>query len=100
MHKQLARALKQHFKSSLIGSKTAEDSSSFAADVRARIPEDLITQELKVAGLTNLVLSGPEAERFEQNLDLLRSHPELEYATDKAKEKLSCELAIDWIEAL
>lgn len=38
-----------------------------------------------------MVLSGPEAERFEQNLDLLRSHPELEYATDKAKEKLMLE---------
>ena len=76
MHKQLTRALKQHFKSSLIGSKEAEDPPSFAANIRARIPEDLITQELKVLGYNNLILSGPEAERFEENLDLLRSQPE------------------------
>lgn len=99
MHKQLARALKQHLKSSLIGSKAAEDPPSFAADIRARIPEDLVTQELKVAGFTNLVLSGPEAERFEQNLDLLRSHPELEYATDKELKdqlwRLECEVFVN-----
>ena len=40
MHKELARAINQHFKSSLIGSKEAEDPPSFAADIRARIPED------------------------------------------------------------
>ena len=98
MHRQLARALKQHFKSSLIGSKAAEDPPSFAADIRARFPEDLIAQELKVAGLTDLVLSGPEAECFEQNLGLLRRQPELEYATDKELKdqlwRLECEVFV------
>ncbi|HEV8427460.1 MAG TPA: hypothetical protein VGQ41_06075 [Pyrinomonadaceae bacterium] len=99
MHKQLAKVLKQHFKSSLIESKGAEDTPSFAAEVWARIPEDLITQELKVAGHTTLVLSGPEAERYEHNLSLLRSEPEVEYATDKELKdqlwRLECEVFVN-----
>ena len=43
-------------------------------------------------------MSGPEAECFEQNLGLLRSQPELEYATDKELKdqlwRLECEVFV------
>jgi len=43
-------------------------------------------------------MSGPEAECFEQNLGLLRSQPELDYATDKELKdqlwRLECEVFV------
>lgn len=99
MSTQLIKALKQGFKSSLLSPPTKEQNRSSLGDLWARIPEDLLTDDLRKAGHTSLVLSGEDVGRYYSTYDLLREEPGLEYLSDKELKdqlwRLECEVFIN-----
>lgn len=96
---QLIKTLKQSFKSSLLSPPTKKEKRSALGDLCARIPEDLLTDELKKARHTSLVLSGEDVGRYYRTYNLLREEPGLEYLSDKELKdqlwRLECEVFIN-----
>ncbi len=96
MKQQLITALKRQFKSSLFSQKQDETKHPFAGFLSGNVPEDLVTQEMKDAGHTTLLLTGEDVQRYYQTFDLLRRQSELEYLTDKELKdqlwRLECEV--------
>jgi len=99
MSTQIIKTLIKRFKTSIFSPANREEERSSLGDFWARIPEDLLTEELKEAGYTTLVLSGESAERYYGNIDLLRQEPALEYLTDKEIKdhlwRLECEVFVN-----
>ncbi|HWS86436.1 MAG TPA: hypothetical protein VN282_05715 [Pyrinomonadaceae bacterium] len=98
MNKQLVAALKRRYKSSLFSPQQDGDERGLAGYLSGRVPDDLLTQEMKDAGHNSLLLTGEDVPRYYETIDLLRRQPELEYLKDKELKdllwRLECEVLV------
>lgn len=83
MDKQAAKNLKKLFRSSITAPPPDQSQARIGGGLRDRIPEDLLTDEMKASEHTSLVLDDNEAERYYRTFELLRNESELEYLSDK-----------------
>lgn len=96
MDKQLIPTLKRRYKSSLLSSQRDGHDQGLAGYLSGRVPEDLVTQEMRDAGHNTLRLTGEDVPRYYEIFNLLRREPELEYLKDKELKdllwRLECEV--------
>jgi Apea-like HEPN len=100
--KQTAKNLKKLFRSSITAPAQDQSQARIGGELRGRIPQDLLTEEMKTSGHTSLVLDNDESERYYRTFQLLRDEPELEYLSDKELKdhlwRFECEVFVNLIE--